>query len=62
MFVEMFEMEIVEKKGTSCRRLLPNEDLGRQLDATYFVNLGVMAYKPDAFDDRMCCVTILNLC
>jgi hypothetical protein len=22
MFVEMFEMEIVEKKGTSCRRLM----------------------------------------
>jgi hypothetical protein len=24
MFVEMFEMEIVEKKGTSCRRLMGN--------------------------------------
>jgi hypothetical protein len=28
-----------------------------KLDATYFVNLGVMACKPDAFDDRLCCVT-----
>ena len=27
------------------------------VDAMYFVNLGVMAYKPNACDDRLCCVT-----